>query len=111
MSVPQCENEKKLSQEGAVFPGLKYSKCPVGPTFPLPTHSSCCRGSLWKQSTYLWSVSEYIIWVDDVFHQKWETFTCETPQRSQWKGGPRGKCLAFLPLNTSLLIDHAQLQV
>jgi len=46
MSVPQCENEKKLSQEGAVFPGLKYSKCPVGPTFPLPTHSSCCRGSL-----------------------------------------------------------------
>ena len=63
------------------------------------THCSCCWGLLWKQSTYIWSASEHIIWVDHKFSPKLRTVYVRNTSNAPKKGGP-GKCLARFPLNT-----------
>jgi len=59
-------------------------------------------GPLWKQTTYLWSASEYIMWVDNTFFTKSEKMCTRNTSRRPWKRGARSKRLARLTVNTTL---------
>jgi len=50
----------------------------------VPAPYSCCWRPLWMQSTYFWSASEYITWVDNTFFTK----TMRNLRAKDVEGGP-----------------------
>ena len=65
---------------------------PVGGPFEsrVSAHYSGCWGPFWRQSTYLWSASEYIIWVIISFSPKLrKNYTRNTSRVALKRCGPR----------------------